>query len=256
MHLDHAGNVSAKSGIRTHGVRGVAAHGGQLYVAGSGNRVSVLDLDSMEHIRSFVVEGATQIHQIRWYNDALYVVSTGNDTVVVCDAYGVPLRVDDYCQYRTHYGVDRLHVNSIAWTPAGDMLLLFMLPGVIVAAAAPQVPIVHGLDSGHDVAYWRHHILTNSSMDRSTWAYARQTSTLRIVRKEYDRGDVHVASHWRFARGLATTPDRLICGASPLLLREFALTENRWVPVRTVDLLQDPCLAVYDIALDPRDWLL
>lgn len=262
MHLDNDGHVSAVSGVRSHGARGLAVVGDELYVAGSSNRISIYALTESlpTFVRSFVVPGAQHVHQIRLHDGRLYVVSAGTDELYILDS-GTDCVIDvrqlgpppappvlPYSEKRL--GEGRLHFNSIGWNAAGEALHVYMGCRTIYNRTRRTPVSGSPMRCLHDVVEWNGLLVTNSSSDGATVAI-EPDGTYRILHHA-PRQRSPLGGGW--ARGLVIANGNLICGAAPLMLTEVSQESGVFEVVAQHSFLSTPEAAVYDLALDPRDW--
>jgi hypothetical protein len=215
------------------------------------------------------LETANGIHQIKSHDGHLWVVNTGEDSILKISEGQVveTIRLQDLGDTVTGllrgpsreraWGKNKLHTNSIAWLPNGDMLLLFMSAGCIynytqrkVVSYAQHWKLAHDLCVINDS-----HLLISVSNDAAIDVV--NCGEGNILRGEFSnpiRNDNVSSSQLGFLRGIAQhqrSGDIFVASAPGTV---FRIKLDTWKIIDSMEFSQKLNGCPYDLLLNPRDW--
>jgi hypothetical protein len=248
------------------GCRGMAIHEGRLAVAVAPNVVQCRNLDSLAVEDEFEVPGVADVHQVQSRDGLLWVVNTHLNELVVLRGREVLERrsamTPDVQRYvfTWRYGdpacIDKLHFNSIGWSPGGHEMHVYSDANMIYDATLRRPAwLGQPLAKPHDVVFASpDEVLVNSSTDHRTFLLHLSNSNYReLYHAEAQArlaGPTYAAAGW--TRGLDVRGTRAFIGVSPAAVVEVDVHAARVVSeVRISDNLQE---TPYGVLLDPRDW--
>ena len=252
---------------RSRGVRGIEYVDNYLIVAVVTNKLSAYNADTMLLIKEWEVAETKFLHQIRLDNEGfLALASTGNDRIIRASnrkTYFIEelsWNKDIIDPYITHpnacpWGGDRLHFNSLAWDENGDEYHIYNAPRIIFNYTKQEVFAQGGpLLAMHDIVFMDNHLIVNASGDRTTLAIDRVTKEIRVIHKSRRYPNSEHNLHG-MTRGLAAWKDYLFIGSTPGDLTLYQKKGNEYFFISNFQLTQDPKESIFDILLDPRDWI-
>lgn len=253
---------------RSHGARGITYFQGKLYVAGSDNKISVFDPDSLGHIKTIEKKEFKALHQIKGHNGLLHVVSTGldqvvrlkDDEVVAIDKLDVNRELLE--PYVVHnepdhgWGSDHLHFNSITWSPKGEEYHTYFSARMVFNYTKRKIVYAHGLlDGPHDVMFADNkHLLVSSSKCRSLVEIDVKSKQAKIIDQQHPWAGEDAVRIMGFTRGVAIADDLVLSCSAPTKIVSLKKNNRNYKKIEEFNLNKDPKETIYDIALDPRDW--
>jgi hypothetical protein len=250
----------------SYGVRGLAVHDGLLHVATTGDSILVFELDTWKLMGEIGHPELKYIHQIRSHEGLLCVVNTGKDTLCkfsrgqLCDIVDLsteavqlgPFAIQRTCDDR--WGNDMLHFNSIGWAPNGDEYHVYFNARMVFNWTQKKIMYQGGiLHSPHDVVVTDQGFFTSSSADKSA-LFFKNNGDIRVIHKSLRFTPPFSVNQHGFKHGLAIGDGMLFTGTSPTRLETFDIANNFNI-LGAVDLSYAENECIYDIALDPRDWI-
>lgn len=238
---------------------------GLIHVANEDRTITVWDPSEWKQVDLVrLQEPAGALHQIRFYNGRLYASSAGADALHVIHPDGTQqvTRIHDRIPPETWgqimvtcsanharhpVGSDRLHFNSIAWSPAGEQHHVYNAARCIYNWTANQIVWADvSLDGIHDLVFAGGDLLTNVSCAGSLVEVYSRT-----VIDVWEGGlGVNPNNYLGFTRGLAKIADDcVVAGRTPNELRFYLRQAGVWSHTETVVLPGGNELSPYDICV-------
>lgn len=256
---------------RSWGMRGITWFKNRLFVGRTDERIMQVDPDTMTNLGVRDDSRIRHVHQLKAYEDKLYIVSTGVNRILMSpDGFNFiqHREIEDIADVldpfvpeatnRKHpqWNQDRVHCNSVAWWNGDEYHVYANIRMVynwtkrkIVWEGAP-------LSMPHDfIVLDEDRFVVNTSAMRASIVF--EGGQPRIFHKEPERPKVlepRALPGW--TRGGACADGILFICAAPGLLRAFDAKTLKLVETMefTPRIGNKEQLAPYDIVLDPRDW--
>jgi len=255
---------------RSHGARGITFHDGMMYVADSGKTLFKIDPDTFQIVDSITYPEFAGLHQIKSHHGLLHVVSTSNDRLfrlkddeIVDEVYfgDWSSLIDGYSgRYNAPWGTGRLHCNSVGWDEEGNEYAVFHTNSMIFQLNTGTV-FFHSegeVWNPHDIMFHQGNIIINNTQRKTTGTIdpdTKEFTEIFAVTDEQQPDKVScVTNSWGHTRTLVDMGDIIAVGSIPFKIHLLKLDRGTYRHFATHDLTNNPLQAIYDIALDPRDW--
>jgi hypothetical protein len=233
------------------GLRGIAFHGGEVYVAAS-DELFVFD-PQFRQLRSFRNQYLKHCHEITIHRDVLYLTSTGFDSILAFSLekqqFTWGLHASKAAgQWRAHrfdpnsaqgpQPGNVLHINTIDCTDQGICISGLRTNGIIGLGVEmrliPQVELPPGT---HNARLFHDGVIFNDTSANYMRYVTRKGEERRFPFPTYDPAEIEFAgvddsklARQGFGRGLCVIDDRLVAaGSSPSTVTVFDLVSNQIV---------------------------
>lgn len=256
-----------EAGGQSRGCRGIVWHDGAIYIALHPDILQRRHPDTLGVEWESKIPGLREVHQLQSRDGELLVVSTGtnellhmrNHEVIKVESVLTPHVVHHYAH--THLlgeegAQDKLHFNSIGWSPDGRPHYLFAECDVLYDVYEHRAAwFGRPLRQPHDVCFVSQDVvLVNSSANRSMVLLDLARRTYRYMyhdERTPPSQDVRVALvGW--TRGLALDGHVAFVGVAPGEV--VAVNWKTDTVVGRLPISSDPRDAPFQLLLDPRDW--
>jgi len=254
---------------KSHGARGVTIYDGKILVAGSGNKFSYFNLDTYDLIETFELDYVAYTHQIKAVGEFLYIVSTGNDKVFKLSGRRIVEEIDisDLCsvldpfitegRLKNEWGTDRSHTNSVGWDIAGSMYHVYFGANMLFNYTTKEIVYQGGLFNGpHDIVDHCGDLIVNSTLNHTTLRIDKATKEVEVIfSATVEDNPGGIDNNWGATRGLCTFRDYLFIGNVPTRISLLKREGSSYEFIETFDVSLAQYEAIYDMVLDPRDWV-
>jgi len=235
---------------RSRGAAGIDILGDILYVA-CRQQLVLFDLDSYEKIGTLSLAGPTGLHQVKSHDDYLYIICTGGNLFQrVKDQEWVNSTIVE-----GNGLLDTLHFNSIAWNPeTGDQYHLYMKGNRIHNWTKRQDTVRPPGSLPHDLCFISGtEVLVSAANAGELHKLNLESGSDACVFSKPVKSSSYATKG--FMRGIAfdkISNSVFVCNAPGTI---FELDAETWQEKACLTFNDTPSGAVYDLVLDPRDWI-
>lgn len=239
---------------RSAGFRGLDYHGDFLYIATSNSSLFILDPTTYELIDELKLSKDLkeyEIHQIKNYNNILYVTGTKNDTLVKVKDKGF-----EVAPITDRFGKSELHFNAIDFLNDGSMLHLYKNFNCVFNYTKNEVVFI-----GNNVRHDCHDLeviddqnfVINSSFLGITWIYNIISHTFTPIR-DLKNNSTDSWNKKGYTRGVVVAGNNIFLGSNPPSIGLYDLRSNEMLTCNIINISNDSEEVIFDMILHKDDW--